>query len=761
MADATLHGAEHKPAGADWAAQSQESLQRYVEILSVRRWWILLTIALGLTATVVYTRQQRPIYRATASLVVETTAPKVMNEEMQTSVGPSSAALRGFYLSQQHILQSREIAAIVVNRLGLGRDERFFGLQYKHDKLTPEQRNAQMAAADAIGLLPPRVRVEAADDSNIVRVSIEDTEPEFARDLVNAVVKAYRDRNLEAKRRLVNEASSDLTAVFKRLEGEKASSQEQLYQFEKSKDLSETRRQALKESILDLSKRIAEVKTVEVRSAAEMGQLRKFKGARNPFDVSAPALMRDGLMSELKRRYLDLSAKRRELATTYLAEHPKLLAIDEQLDQLLLLAQRHAKAMFESAQQSHQAAVVELKDLEGRLKLARAEEDEVRLAKIEYDKLAAKAEEDKMYYDKVAKRIAETDITREIGLNNVQILDQAITPKKPVRPNVMLNILIGLLLSVVAGVAVALGVDLLDATIKDRADVEGVLKVPFLGTIPNYQQNANSGEDEEAPLTDEQRDLYVHYRPNSAAAEAARSVRTNILFMRPNSQLRTLLITSAVPREGKSSTSATIAVTLAAASGRVILVDTDLRKPRLHKVFGLPSGVGGVTGYLLSGEKVDKFVCKTPTTGLDFLPCGPVPPNPSELLHTDRFRQMVAELMELYDTVIFDSSPVEIVADALVLASICDGTIVVAHAGKSRRDAVLSTVTALRSVKANILGVVLSRSAQRGVGYGYYYGYGLRRNARYAYRYRYAPDPAAEAEHNAKLAAREKDKSDA
>lgn len=760
MADTAAQAAAQKPQGTEWAAQSQESLQRYVEILSVRRWWILLTVALGLTATVVYTRQQRPVYRATASLVVETMAPKVMNEEMQTSVGPSSAAVRGFYLSQQHILQSREIAAIVVNRLGLGRDERFFGLQYQHAKMTAEQRNAVMASADAIGLLPPRVRVEAADDSNIVRVSIEDTEPEFARDLVNAVVKAYRDRNLESKRRLVNEASSDLTAVFKRLEGEKASSQEQLYQFEKSKDLSETRRQALRDTILDLNRRISEVKTVEVRSASEMAQLRKFKGARNPFDVSAPALMRDGLMSELKRRYLDLSARRRELATTYLSEHPKLLAIDEQLDQLLVLAQRHAKAMFESAQQSHQAAVIELKDLEGRLTSARAEEDEVRLAKIEYDKLAAKAEEDKMYYDKVAKRIAETDITREIGLNNVQILDQAITPKKPVRPNVVLNVLIGFVLSIVLGIAVALGVDLLDASIKDRMDVEGVLKVPFLGTIPNYQQNANSGEEEETPLTDEQRDLYVHYRPNSAAAEAARSVRTNILFMRPNSQLRTLLITSAVPREGKSSTSATIAVTLAAASGKVILVDTDLRKPRLHKVFGLPSGVGGVTGYLLSGEKVDKFVCKTPTTGLDFLPCGPVPPNPSELLHTDRFRQMVTELTELYDTVIFDSSPVEIVADALVLASICDGTIVVAHAGKSRRDAVLSTVTALRSVKANILGVVLSRSAQRGVGYGYYYGYGLRRNARYAYRYRYAPDPAAEAEHNAKLAAREKERSE-
>jgi capsular exopolysaccharide synthesis family protein len=156
----------------------------------------------------------------------------------------------------------------------------------------------------------------------------------------------------------------------------------------------------------------------------------------------------------------------------------------------------------------------------------------------------------------------------------------------------------------------------------------------------------------------------------------------------------------------------------------------------------------------MSNEKVDKFVCKSKATGLDFLPCGAVPPNPSELLHTDRFRQMVAELSELYETVIFDSPPIEIVADALVLASLCDGTIVVAHAGKSRRDAVLSAVTALRSVNATVLGVVLSRANKKGAGYGYYYAYGVRKKV--AYRYRYAADPAVEAEHDARLAAQNK-----
>jgi capsular exopolysaccharide synthesis family protein len=235
-------------------------------------------------------------------------------------------------------------------------------------------------------------------------------------------------------------------------------------------------------------------------------------------------------------------------------------------------------------------------------------------------------------------------------------------------------------------------------------------------------------------------DLYVYYRPNSRVAEAARSVRTNLLFMRPDKPLHTLLVTSAHPREGKTSTSATLAITLAAASGRCILVDTDLRKPRLHKVFGIPN-IGGVTGYILGREPVTNFVQPTQVPGLDFMPCGALPPNPSEILHTQRFKEMVDELKLHYTTVVFDSPPIEIVADALVVAALVDGVVLVAHTAKSRHDWVASALAHLRSVNAPLMGIVLSRTGIQGVGYGYYYGKGYRKGgaykARYQYRYRY------------------------
>ena len=231
-------------------------------------------------------------------------------------------------------------------------------------------------------------------------------------------------------------------------------------------------------------------------------------------------------------------------------------------------------------------------------------------------------------------------------------------------------------------------------------------------------------------------------------AEAARSVRTNLLFMRPDKPLHTILVTSANPREGKTSTSATLAITLAASTGNCIIVDTDLRKPRLHKAFGV-TATTGVTSYILSQDPVEKFVCKTEVPGLDLLACGPLPPNPSEILHTDRFKQLVNELMSKYDTVVFDSPPVEIVSDALVIASLVDGVLLVAHFEKSKRDSVAATVAAMRSVNANMLGIVLSRTATRNVGYGYYYGKGYRRGM--PYRYRYAADPESERRDEAAL----------
>jgi len=714
---------------------TEDLARRGIEILVKRRWWFIFTVVVLFSISIVVTRNQKPVYKASGLVHIDLEPPKVLSEvsEVVTLGSRTFTGMRQYFHAQIQILQSRDVAAMVVTRLGLARSEKFFGLASNASKLTQKQKEAIMADGDPIGMLAGRVLVELGDDSSVARVAIEDTDPAFAMDLTNAVMQAYKERNIDQKRRTVRDAYTDLRAIHKQLEQNKAVSQEALFKFEKENDLSENRRLAVNERLLALSRQIREVHTTRLRAQQDTAQLKKFRGGHDIFAASAPTIMKDAVNVELKRRYVELSLKKKELETVYMEKHPKVMTVEDEMNQLVTIGSKHATSMYDSAMQQYAAAAAEEEDLIDQQKKAKAEDAEIRLTKIQHDQLIAKAEEDKMFYQKVAKRLAETDMTERVNINNISILDQAVTPRVPVRPNVQLNLLLGFLLALVAGLAVALIVEALDNTVKTRFDIEQVIGVSYLGAIPTFSPSDLA---EGAKIPDNKLDLYAHFRPNSRVAEASRSVRTNLLFMRPDRPLRTMLVTSANPREGKTSTSTTLAITLAASTGKCILVDTDLRKPRLHKVFGVPATVG-VTSYILSRDAVDNFVTKTEVPGLDILLCGPLPPNPSEILHTDRFKQMVAELQSKYETVIFDSPPVEIVSDALVIASLVDGVVLVAHCERSTRESVRSAVNSLRNVQANLMGIILSRTSTRGVGYGYYYDSRYRRGQ---YRYRYAAD---------------------
>lgn len=713
-------------------AAQDELISRAVEILSNRRWWFIITSALVFAGSVVVTQHQKPVFRATGLLYIDSSPPKVLSEvnEVVTLGSGTYYGNRQYYQAQQAIMTSRDVAAIVVNHLGLATDEHFLGIKDADPPLSKAQKQKIIATADPVGMLASRILVELADESMIAKVSVEDNEPAFAQRVVNGVMQAYKDRNIDKKRGMVREAFKDLQVMRGKLQQKKDGSQAELYGFEREHDFSGNRRAAVNDRIMALNRDLREVHAARVRAQQEMQQLKRIRGSRDIFSASAPGVMRDTLVGELKRRYLELDIRRRELETTYLDKHPKVESVSHQMEQLVTLGTKHVGAMHDSAVQVYNGAVAQESEILAQLKAATTEDDEIRQAKIQHDQLLAKADEDKMFYEKVAKRLAETDISRDVGVNNVSILDMATVPRVPVRPNVQLNMIIGFVLALLCGFGAATVAELMDNTIKDRNDIENVLHIPFLGSIPTF---APQSEEEGNAVPEGKMDLYVHYRPNSRVAEAARSVRTNLLFMRPDKPLHTVLITSGLPREGKTSTSTTMAITLAASTGNCVLVDTDLRKPRLHKVFNLTSDVG-VTSYILGHDPIEKFVKKTEVPGLDLLACGPLPPNPAEILHTERFRQMVQELMARYETVIFDSPPIEIVSDALVLASLVDGVVLVAHADRSRRDTATSAIGALRSVNAPLLGMVLSRTSHRGTGYGYYYGKGYRRHTAYRYR---------------------------
>jgi len=730
------HSDAPRPANAEQSLK--ELVDRAREVLGRRRWWFIFSALLTMAATVLITRAQPRVYAAQGTLYIDRAAPQVLSG-MKEVVALGAAGYFGakqYYDAQREVLRSRELAQMVVDRLGLATDEHFLRLDVgEAADLSDEKKRQIMMNADTVGILAGRIMVMVGKTAMITRVSIEDTDAEFAKTVVNGVLEAYKDRNIQYRGRATRVANRELRGILRDMEGRKKASEKALFDFETRHDLSDNRRLALNQRILSLEASLRTVQSSRFRAGQRARTLRKYRNSSAAFATGAQALLDDSLLNQLKQRRLDLEMALHVKGSTYLERHPELKALRAQLKHVNKLTGQHVKALYTAASVAHRDAVAEEREIKRQLESARKEDRELRALKTEHARLLADRDEDKKFYDMVARRMTETDLSGQVDVNNIRVLDHAVTPKNPVRPNVRLNYAAGLLLSLLIGLGAAVGVNMLDNTIKGRYEVEEVLKVPYLGGIPKFDPEAAEEGDHSIPSG--RHDLYAHYRPNSRVAEASRTLRTNILFMRPDKPIKTLLVSSALPREGKTSTSTTLATALAAASGSCLLVDTDLRKPRLHKVFGV-KGDRGITSCVLTGAPIEEFVQETPVQGLYLLPCGPLPPNSSEIMHTERFQQLVGELQEKFGAVVFDSPPVEIVSDALVLATLVDGVVLVAHANESKLDSVGSALRSLRGVNANLLGCVLSRTDSSGSGYGYYYGKGYRRGQGRPYRYRYA-----------------------
>jgi non-specific protein-tyrosine kinase len=304
-------------------------------------------------------------------------------------------------------------------------------------------------------------------------------------------------------------------------------------------------------------------------------------------------------------------------------------------------------------------------------------------------------------------RIAEAQAT-----NNVVIAKPANVPLTPIRPRTMTNVL----LAVVAGALLAIGaaflVEYLDDTVKSPDDVTRLTGLSTLGAIARLKDAGS------------QRQLIAWLQTKAPETEAYRTLRTNIQFSSVDKPIRTLLVTSSGPSEGKSTTAANLAVVMAQTGQKVILVDTDLRRPVIHKTFSVPNNVG-ITTSLLAGEDADLTAYTQPTEieNLSVLTSGPIPPNPSELLGSRRMAHVVEQLSKAADLVIFDTPPVLVVTDASVLGRQVDGVVLVADAGGTREQALAQTVNELRKTGANLLGIALNRLDSRSRGYYYYYYY--------------------------------------
>lgn len=332
--------------------------------------------------------------------------------------------------------------------------------------------------------------------------------------------------------------------------------------------------------------------------------------------------------------------------------------------------------------------------------------------------------------DQEIKRIVssvKTELSGTLQANNIRIVDFARTPRFPVRPDKKLNIIMAVFLGLILGGGLAFFMEYLDNTVKSPEDIEDKLGLPFLGLVPRYAEKNTKEE--------KNRDLISFYQVRSIISEAFRTVRTKIMLSLAEQALKTILITSAVPKEGKTFNAVNLGITFAQAGERVLLIDSDMRNPRLSRVFQRGKNSAGLSSLLASSRLItnsdlEKTVNSTEIENLFVLTCGPIPPNPAELLNSKKMLHLLKLMEESFDRIIFDSPPLNVVADSIILSNLVDGIVLVIQANRTKGEMVAVAKQKMVGVKAKFLGTILNNVLKSQEGYSYYYYYGEDRDSR-------------------------------
>jgi capsular exopolysaccharide synthesis family protein len=724
----TLSNDPNPSTAASSPSISASQLVEQGRVLWKRKWLILLIAALGSTAAYAWTRTQARVYQADCTLEYDPDPPKPLGRAVEDTTTMSRWwETREYFATQNKIISSRAVAERVVRKLSLHENPDFWNVPANE---RAEWRRASIT--DTALRLQQMVTVSQERETRLVHIQTRDVSPERAMLLANSLADAYIEKTLEDRLGATTGALEWLGKQLDSLKRQLEQSELALHEFgEHHTNLAvslEDQQNIVASNIQQLSRSLTDGKTRRIALQARLDELRA-TNVDDPMQIDSAIILTNSMVLALRERYRALQIERDALIVHYGDAHPKLIALDAQVKTLTKALRNEVNSLIGAAQSDVNEAVSIEKGLKTALDQANRLGIELNLQEITHRRLQRERDNTSKLYGTLLERTAQTDLTRALQVAYVRVIDRALVPMVAVSPRMKTALLIGSILGLMLGVVVALTLEQLDRVIRTVEDAENT-GITVLGVIPHINENVSADNnygrrkrrDRIAPVGN--RDLIVHTHPKSSVAECCRTIRTNITFMSADRPRKTLVVTSASPREGKTTVSISLAISLAQSGKRILIVDTDLRKPRLHRAFNKPL-TRGVTSILLGEHSAEQAIYQTEIPGLSLLACGPIPPNPSELLHTSQFHQLLAELSKTYDHLILDSPPMAVVTDAAILAPQVDGTILIIHAQRTTRDALRSALRQLRDVSGHLVGGILNNvdlSANRyGYSTSYYY----------------------------------------
>jgi succinoglycan biosynthesis transport protein ExoP len=700
---------------------------RYI-IAAARANIVLIFATLGgaLAIALVATLLQTPRYSAAASIQINNQGNAVLkNQDEETSEGAINASDTDRFLkTQTDVLKSRGLAQRVAQKLKLAANPRFFTAQ---EAKLPVAGTSETLVRDRVTtLLLDNLVVNLPRDSRIVRISFESTDPAMAADIANAYATEFIQSNLKRKFDSSSYArdfvSGQLADAKKRLED----SERAINTYARSAGLIRMTDPAAKESsqgsasvttssLLQLNTAANEAKSKRITAE---GRWRAINGA--PL-LSSSEVVSNATITALLGQQAQIESAYDEERARHMDDYPTVRSKKQQLASIQRQIQVEANNIRNAVRADYQAAVDAEKQLSAQVESLKGATLSEQDRNVQYGLLNREADTNRQVYDGLLQRYKELNASAGISISNVSIIDTAEVPLRPTTPNLPKNLLMGLLIGLALAIFAVFLKDQLDDSIRLPEDIETKLGMPLMGVIPHSRKS-----DPETEMSD----------PKSSIAEAYNSLRGSLLYSTPDGLPHVMMITSAQPSEGKTTTSYAVAASLARMGKKVLLIDADMRRPSLHRRID-SDNEQGLSTLLTSNISVASVTRSSPESNLTLVTSGPIPPSPTELLSGARLEQILQEAAASFDVVVLDCPPLLGLADAPMIAALADGVLFVVEADRSRHGSLKAALRRLRAMRPVILGGVLTKfdPLKTGNRYTSYYGYEY-----YQYQYRYGDD---------------------
>jgi polysaccharide biosynthesis transport protein len=713
-------------------------LYDYLLILRKYQWTILSFLVAVVTIVSIATFRMKPVYVSSAKMEIDRENTNILPFQGANSYD-YEIDFDNYIETQSRILTSETMALLTIRAMNLEEDPDFSGGGESEAIASGSLKNQKLPPL--VGAFVGSLSVKRVPNTRLMEVTFESTNPQLAARILNGHLENYIAQNYKSRYEATAAASKWLQEELNELSVRVRRSEDARIEYERNNQIwtLDDKNNVTTQRLGDLNRQFGDAQSDSLKKQA------LYEFAKSGELSAVPQLRDNPVLQEMERRRGELSIQYTDAVNQYGPNYPKVQRLQAQMKELDGQMTKERSGIVAQLESEYREAKQHEELLSKALDDQKAEVNVMSGKMIQYNILKREAEANKALYDSLETKLKEAQIASGLKSSNIRIMDPAMVPSTPSRPAKTRNIALAFLAGLVGGIGLALLREYLDNTVKTPDDVETLARLPSLAVVPAFMGNEismkKSGLSKATSSNghDKRIELVAQHLPKSQMSEAFRVLRTSLLLSRPDHPPQVILVSSALPREGKTTVAANLAVTFAQLGDSTVIVDGDLRKPGVGRLLNLGTGkYAGFSSYLAGVSALELVTVPHPLIpNLSAIPTGPLPPNPADLLSSHRLVEAIAELRKKYKFVVIDSPPIMAATDAVIISVQVDGVLLVVRSGETPKVAFTRTRDLLTNVKSKLLGVVLNAVDSSAPDYYYSYRY-------YPYSYGYGPQESLE-----------------